>query len=73
MLGGDIGGCSLEVTIFSVTGGVVYIVLQEDDTWPVFLHKKQVTVSSVINILYEVLSKAIAIDPGSLVKSSGFI
>lgn len=65
--------CSLVVTIFSVAGETVYIVLHEDDTCPVFLHKKQVTVSSVINIRYEVLSKAITIDPGSFVKSSGFI
>ncbi|KAF0755515.1 Uncharacterized protein FWK35_00013720 [Aphis craccivora] len=29
---------------------IVYVVLHDDDTWPVLLHRKQVRVSSVINI-----------------------
>lgn len=38
-----------------------------------FLHKKQVTVSSVINIRHVVLFEETAIDPGSFEKSSGLI
>lgn len=47
----------------------MYFVLHEDNIWPGFLHKKQVTVSSVINIRYEVLSKTISIESGSFEKS----
>lgn len=65
--------CSFEVSIFSVRGGVVYIILQEDDIWPGFLHKKQVMMSSLMNIRYEVLSRAITIEPGSFGKSSGLM
>lgn len=62
------------MTIFSlksVEWKAVCIALLENNTWPVFLHKKQVTVSFVMNTWYEVLSKTIAIDPGSFEKSSG--
>lgn len=65
--------CSFEVSIFSDRGGDECIVLHEDDTWPGFLHKKQVTMSSVMNIRYEVLSREITIDPGSFGKSSGLM
>lgn len=44
--------CSLEVSIFSVEGKAVYVILHEDDTWPGFLHKKPVTMSSVMNMRY---------------------
>jgi len=63
--------CSLEVSILSIGGKAEYVVLHEDDTWPLFLHSKQVTMSFVINIRYEVLSRTITIDPGSFEKSSG--
>lgn len=68
------GEISLEVSIFSVWYKLVYEILYEDDTWPVFMLKKQVSVSSVINKQYVVFSETTVIDSaGSFEKSLGFI
>jgi len=47
--------------------------LHEDDKCPVFLHRKQVTVSSSVINIGNVLFEVTVIDPGSFFKSSGFI
>jgi hypothetical protein len=41
---------SFEVPVFTGKIELVYVVLHDDDMWPVLLHRKQVTISSVINI-----------------------
>jgi len=52
----------------------MYGIFYEDDTWPVFMLKKQVTVSSVINKWYVVFSETTVIDSaGSFEKSLGII
>lgn len=49
----------------------VFIFLQEDVTYQGCLHRKQVTMLSVMKIWYVVLSIMTVVDPGSLGKSSG--
>lgn len=54
----SMAGWLIEVFIFLRSYELEFIVLHEDDRCPVFifLHKKQVNMSSVINIRYVMLS-----------------